>query len=405
MTKLVEKVSSGSVPVSHQPQGNTTTQVAQQALDHYKEAYALYSKGLYWKALPGLKKAAEGNYPPAFSKLYQIYGPSEIDSLADQKRMDQWKEKVVSHCEWFKKESTKSDDGKFDYAFSLFFGLGVQKDPKRGMDMWVALSKGGHAGSLLALGQVVNTTEDAWACYVLAAKQGNVYAMGKLADLLVEEKPQQALVWWQKAAEQGDPLSLCRLAMLYLEGKCSLEKNTKKALDLLERARKEGSSEALWRLGSLYQHGAPGLKVDMKKAVTLNLEAAKMGDRVAQLHMGNFCRTGEGLGQPNLKEAVRWYTLAAEGGIAGAQANLGACYEFGYDVPKNPEQAVYWYKQSSDRGSPSGQNNYARCLERGYGGLEQNKEEALRLFKLAAAQGDETAQASVRRMESSCVIL
>ena len=70
---------------------------------------------------------------------------------------------------------------------------------------------------------------------------------------------------------------------------------------------------------------------------------------------------------------------------AYAQYNLGVCYEYGKGVEQDYEEAVRYYRLAAEQGFADAQDNLGYCYLYG-NGVEQDYEEALKYFTLAAEQ-------------------
>jgi TPR repeat protein len=80
----------------------------------------------------------------------------------------------------------------------------------------------------------------------------------------------------------------------------------------------------------------------------------------------------------NLKEL-------AKAGDANAQLQLGHCYFYGKNCPKNLLLASMWFRKSAEQGNSGGQYNLANCYEHGFG-VGKNLYESYLLYKKAATQ-------------------
>jgi uncharacterized membrane protein required for colicin V production len=67
-------------------------------------------------------------------------------------------------------------------------------------------------------------------------------------------------------------------------------------------------------------------------------------------------------------------------------------------LAKDDREAVRLYKLAADQGEATGQANLGDMYRDGRGGLAKDDREAARLYKLAADQGDEYAQAALKRL-------
>ena len=129
----------------------------------------------------------------------------------------------------------------------------------------------------------------------------------------------QAVQWWQKAADQNQVAAESALGELYLIPAAPYGTNYlnyPKAVGLLRQAVAQDSVHAMNNLGAAYESGL-GVERDFK-------------------------------------EAARWYRAAAERGDALAQANLGQLYFDGRGVPFDLEQAYKWFKLSANQGNTRG---------------------------------------------------
>jgi hypothetical protein len=72
-------------------------------------------------------------------------------------------------------------------------------------------------------------------------------------------------------------------------------------------------------------------------------------------------------------------------------------YEQGQGVPQDYAEAVKWYRLAAAQGDAKAQFNLGLAYEHGQG-VEQDNAEAVKLFRLAAAQGDARAQRDLGTM-------
>ncbi len=91
----------------------------------------------------------------------------------------------------------------------------------------------------------------------------------------------QAVFWFQKAAEQGDAKGQYLLGRMYTEGKGGLQESESQALIWYEKAAAQGYDPAQYYLAILYLAGIDGIEKDRNKAVDLLQKAAKQGNKEA----------------------------------------------------------------------------------------------------------------------------
>ena len=83
-----------------------------------------------------------------------------------------------------------------------------------------------------------------------------------------------------------------------------------------------------------------------------------------------------------------------------AQSNLGVMHENGQGVPQNFKEAVRWFTKAAEQGNTHTQFNLGDLYMNGEGGIKQDLTRALKLFRLAAAQGHEPAKAAMPQVEA-----
>jgi TPR repeat protein len=101
-------------------------------------------------------------------------------------------------------------------------------------------------------------------------------------------------------------------------------------------------------------------------------------------------------GRPGVaKDVKRGFELAADGaalGCAHSKGALGRCYVAGFGVAEDEARGLALGRESEAAGSCFGQFVVGVCYDNGCGGVAQDYAEAVRLYSLAAAQGDARAQ-------------
>ena len=116
---------------------------------------------------------------------------------------------------------------------------------------------------------------------------------------------------------------------------------------------------------------------------------AEQGNPSAQYLMGRMYCIGKEVPQ-DFAEAFRWFLKAAENGSAFAQYEIGYAYNGGGDLrvlPPDYAKAVYWYTKAAEQGNVNAQHSLGLIYAYGGDGPPQDRIEALRWFRMAAAQG------------------
>ncbi len=172
------------------------------------------------------------------------------------------------------------------------------------------------------------------------------------------EQVQMLLERLTQAAEAGQAPAQYTLGRLYRYGG-SVEKNHLRSVIWLTQAAKQGDRRAMYTLGKLYLE-----EDDLPTAMRWFRKSAELGYSLAQYRLGRLLlESGDA---DRNTEAVRWLTDAAEGGDPYAQYALGKLYLLGKQVPPDHEAAVRWLKQSAAQGNESARATLER-MERFHG--------------------------------------
>ena len=172
------------------------------------------------------------------------------------------------------------------------------------------------------------------------------------------EQVQMLLEQLTQAAEAGQAPAQYALGRLYRDGGF-VEKNHLRSVIWLTQAAKQGDRRAMYTLGKLYLE-----EDDLPTAMRWFRKSAELGYSLAQYRLGRLLlESGDA---DRNTEAVRWLTDAAEGGDPYAQYALGKLYLLGKQVPPDHEAAVRWLKQSAAQGNESARATLER-MERFHG--------------------------------------
>ncbi len=106
--------------------------------------------------------------------------------------------------------------------------------------------------------------------------------------LYSDKKYEQAIYWWQKAADAGNSAAQKNLAFCYLKGD-GVEKNVEKAVYWWQKAADAGNSAAQFNLAICYLKG-DGVEKDVEKAVYWWQKAADAGDSDAEYMLELCCK-------------------------------------------------------------------------------------------------------------------
>ena len=160
------------------------------------------------------------------------------------------------------------------------------------------------------------------------------------------------------------------------------------ALPLLTAAAERGDPEAQCRLGRMYRDGL-GVAYDYAQARHWLGQAAEAGHIEACWLMARMSHEGQGA-DPDLEAKAEWDLRAFESarvaaGVGDAKAAwwLGRLHAQNEVPAADPAKARQWYEIAAEAGLPEAQYALADLFDRG-DGVEQNADEAQRLYALAA---------------------
>ena len=198
----------------------------------------------------------------------------------------------------------------------------AQKDAPKGTDFesLKARAEKGDAVAQTALGMMYcygqcvtpNLTEGHRLLQEAAAK-GVVSAQYALAEMYErgecgkQKDLAEALKWFHKAAEQGDPTAQCKLGEIYFSGDRT-PKDPTEGVKWFRKAAEQGDPEGQYNLGGLFADGQ-GVTKDEKEAVSWFRKAAEQGHSIAQMTLGEMYAKGAGVTKSNA-EVYRWSFLS-----------------------------------------------------------------------------------------------
>jgi localization factor PodJL len=151
----------------------------------------------------------------------------------------------------------------------------------------------------------------------------------------------------QSAALAGDPAAAYEVATRLAEGR-GVPVNLEDAVRWFERAAERGLAPAQYRLASLYEKGQ-GVKRDREKARQLYLAAATKGNAKAMHNLAVLYAEGID-GKPDYRTAAEWFRQAAKHGVGDSQYNLGILYARGIGVEQDLAESYKWFALAAGQG-------------------------------------------------------
>lgn len=233
---------------------------------------------------------------------------------------------VVAHKQeafrWFAMAAAQGDVAGLTYEAKAYLdGLGVGEDRSRAIKTLLAISEKGGDGSAPAMAQLAKTLEH-------------------------DKKYPEALLWYQKAADAGDPAGMAGLGFLLGWG---VAQDPAKAEPLLHKAANAGSKRAMSLLGTMYRVGE-GVKKDPAKALHWIMKGIESGD-LRQTNILADLLLAANSPPKDLAHARELLRQGEAAGDSGSMFSLGAMLEQGLGVPPNDTAAFAMYSKAAALGN------------------------------------------------------
>ena len=176
---------------------------------------------------------------------------------------------------------------------------------------------------------------------------GLVYYLGRG----VPQNFPEAMKWFKKAADQGNPDATALLGVMYEEGQ-GVSRDNAEALKWYSIAEKNGNKKVGVRieaLKSIQQSHERMVALDKEKTA-LEKEKAELEKKLGAeklFETGVKYVQGDGVPQ-NMEVAAKYFRLAAEKGLPEAEKALKALFEAGAAVLTNEEEAIKYFRKTPD---------------------------------------------------------
>ena len=213
-----------------------------------------------------------------------------------------------------------------------------------------------------------------------------------------------------KSVEQGDAASMLKMAQNYEKGTGAYSKNMQQALEWYEKAAEAGNVEAQEYIAEVLYAGKNGFRKDVNKALKWNDVCAKRGNetaiyRLAELHKGlglneqaivwykkynelhpsqNIQYQLAQLYDNNHPDRNKWLKIAADNG------HVEAAYELATRLaPTDHQTAAIYYQKAVDANHAMAKNDYGTYLITGKYGFIKDEAKGKALIGSLGAQSTE----------------
>lgn len=228
-----------------------------------------------------------------------------------------------------------NDDGKYGFALSLLYGLGVNRDIERAKQLLEECARNSHPSAMTRL--------------------GDIFRLGLNVPVDYEE----AKKWYTEGAKLNDPEALMNLGLLHYRQLVE-NNNPTIAFQFMDSAAKKGYFQALYWLGIFYDKGI-GCPASFKEAEKCFQKAIQNGSLGAKYKYASMI-LDEIVNDPKMakKNATLYHTarrlfieyvsdpLHNSANAAFAMNYLGRIYQEGMGVEDNPRICRYWFESAAE---------------------------------------------------------
>lgn len=322
--------------------------------------------------------------------------------------------------EWFRKSAEQEYlDAKGFLGKCYYCGDGIEQNDEAAFENLYSVrnNANGYDELLYLLGKCYylgkgtrQNYEEAVKWYRKSAEQGNPEAQYCLGDCYMNgigtlQDYKEACKWYLQSAEQGNCQAEALLGCSYYLG-TGVEQNYEEATKWLLKAVQQKDIiplDSMYYLGKCYLDGT-GIEKNVDKGFDWISEAANKENAKAQCELGNYYERKIGEGEKTkrnnkekkawikekeelYKNAAIWYQKAAENGLDEGKKLIGVCYILGEGVEKNYEIGAKYIEDAANNGDVWAQNFIGGAYKKGCG-VEKNADTSMKWYQKAAENGD-----------------
>jgi len=182
--------------------------------------------------------------------------------------------------------------------------------------------------------------------------------------------------------KRGDGLISYTIYYAYLKGH-GKPQNIEKAMRWLDISIEQGYGLALFDKAKIQENTG-----HFQEAFATYLKSAEKENPEAQFRLGLIYEKGENGIKQNYPQALGYYSQAVKYDHTKAEANLANLYYNGLGTAKNHNEALRLFRKAAAKGNAAAINGLGVMTLKGEGGLPKNQKEAFNLFAKSASLGD-----------------
>jgi len=221
------------------------------------------------------------------------------------------------------------------------------------------------------------------------AQLGDPAAQTLVAEILdrglgVKRNRDQAMFWYEQAANGGDPTGMFKYAVLLMERSRSKD-DRKKADELMKKSAELGNPSAQFNYAQVLVADSPGEK-GLREALPYYEKSAEQGIADAQYALSQIYANVTDLPEDKKKRAREWLLRSARAGYDTAQLDLGMWLVNGTAGERDFDAGFKWMKRAADGGNAVAQSKLAQLYIHAIG-TKPDPIEAAKWFVLARRAG------------------
>lgn len=347
----------------------------------YEAAAAAYQAEDYASALPVFQELAAADNDDAMWYLGKMYANGWGVEQSDAESL-----------KWFLKSAELGDpDSQWEMGMIHEYGTGVREDQDEAFDWYLKAAENNYVNAMNEVGYryesgsgVRESLRNAAEWYTKGAEAGNLTSIVNLGVMRetgngLDQDYAEAARLYGIAADEGDARGTAYLGELYANG-YGVEQDLVMARRLYDTAAAAGSEYAVERLAEMgFEPGPPAA-------------APAQGDELFEMAAVFMRDEDYDTGMPIMLK------IADELNHARAQALLGVLAENGLGMEQSFAEAAMWYRRGADNGNADARYGLAVLLFDGRDGVDADPDQAVELFRQAAAQGHAQAQAAMNQL-------
>lgn len=329
----------------------------------------------YQTALTWYRQSAEKNYPPAMVTLANALREEYNSDNKHTGEICKWYSRAaelnnseamlvmsdgncpstVSPMTWLKKSAERGNVNAMGLLATAYAeGNRVEQDYAKALSLFLRARERSRMANVNF--EMYDYRDKALKSLEPAAKSGDADAMFAMGYLLSrEDSGERKTRWLLKAAKAGHTLAMIEVGNEYERHTdwgtglpVSIVGEPEEALEWYQRAADKGDATGMYLLGRHYEEGK-GVKQDTKQAISWYRKAAKQHNTRAMNALGRLYWQGQLIKQDTPK-AFKWYHQSADWGNANAMVELSHLYC--QRIPaQNSIKAGYWFHQSVENGA------------------------------------------------------